>query len=752
MFKIPFGVIKVAIIKKITKLKNMGVYADFSWATGFPEFKDYNVIYGWNGTGKTTLSKLLGTLNSGSHPDFPLLEYQIQDSASGTHSHGTAFPTSVRVFSSDFIADHLDFESLSSKTITVVMGKENKDALKAIADDEAELSIVREDLRVKRVEKDSKDKERGQEFTSIAKVIGQMRLGGVSRTYDKRHAEQAFSKLSKKELLDDDTLTKLRNSVEQTSLPTQTKPSLGNILKDLSSVVDEASTLLSKTVEASVIQRLKDNADISDWVEEGVRIHDTHKSDNCEFCGKPLDATRLTKLTAHFNKADAKLKSDVDDLANRLVVIYGMVKSVEAVDKMNIYQELRDDYATKLKVVLDERDRLVEAIKAFGEQIRAKKQHTTEEIAIKETPDATMLVKAIAELNEVIDSHNEKTNNFVDQQKRDGEKIERHHLSTVYDKVIKLGTQIKNLEGDIDILVNGDAKNAGEKKLVARIAENKTKVSSSHKACDLLNVSLKKFLGHDEITFEVNDDDTGYKLLRRGDPAKSLSEGERTAIAFVFFVTQLQDDSFDPATGIIVVDDPVSSLDANSQFQAFSFLKEATKNASQLFIFTHNFEFLKLVTNWVKNAHRSEGLFMIKNTFSETDGSRTAYLDKLDKALEEFESEYHYLFNIAYKYKDDGTIENAYKMPNIARKLLDTFLMFRVPKNVSPYKRLEEIKYDEQKKSAIYKFSNDQSHITGSGFDPSLVPEAKNCIKDLLDMIKAVDPEHYRYLEETVSQ
>jgi wobble nucleotide-excising tRNase len=142
---------------------------------------------------------------------------------------------------------------------------------------------------------------------------------------------------------------------------------------------------------------------------------------------------------------------------------------------------------------------------------------------------------------------------------------------------------------------------------------------------------------------------------------------------------------------------------------------------------------------------------MIKNNFSETDGSRTAYLDRLDKALEEFESEYHYLFNIAYKYKDDGTIENAYKMPNIARKLLDTFLMFRVPKNVSPYKRLEEIKYDEQKKSAIYKFSNDQSHITGSGFDPSLVPEAKNCIKDLLDMMKAVDPEHYKYLEETVS-
>lgn len=194
----------------------------------------------------------------------------------------------------------------------------------------------------------------------------------------------------------------------------------------------------------------------------------------------------------------------------------------------------------------------------------------------------------------------------------------------------------------------------------------------------------------------------------------------------------------------------MSSLDANSQFQAFSFLKEATKDASQLFILTHNFDFLKLVLNWVTSFRRNCSLFMIKNTFSEDDGSRTASLAKLDKALEDFESEYHYLFNIAYKYKDDGTIENAYKMPNIARKLLDNFLMFRVPRNESTYKRLQELRYDGEKKTAIYKFTNDQSHITGSGFDPSLVPETKKCVADLLDMIKSVDPDHFKYLEEGV--
>lgn len=72
----------------------------------------------------------------------------------------------------------------------------------------------------------------------------------------------------------------------------------------------------------------------------------------------------------------------------------------------------------------------------------------------------------------------------------------------------------------------------------------------------------------------------------------------------------------------------------------------------------------------------------------------------------------------------------------------------RAPGFIYTLSRPQEMNYDEEKKASIYKFANDQSHITGSGFDPSLVPEAKNCVTDLLDMIKAVDPDHFKYLEE----
>jgi len=96
-------------LKKITKINRLGVFNNFTWPSGLAEFKQYNVIYGWNGTGKTTLSKLFSTLNSGDNPEFPDLEYAISDNEGNSYSQGNPFTTSVRVFNRDYISDNVDF-------------------------------------------------------------------------------------------------------------------------------------------------------------------------------------------------------------------------------------------------------------------------------------------------------------------------------------------------------------------------------------------------------------------------------------------------------------------------------------------------------------------------------------------------------------------------------------------------------------------------------------------------------------------
>ena len=60
--------------------------------------------------------------------------------------------------------------------------------------------------------------------------------------------------------------------------------------------------------------------------------------------------------------------------------------------------------------------------------------------------------------------------------------------------------------------------------------------------------------------------------------------------------------------------------------------------------------------------------------------------------------------------------------------------------------------FDEIKKTAIYKFTNDQSHITGGGFDPSLVPETQKNVKYLLEMMDATFPEHFDILKQSITE
>ncbi|WP_419652950.1 AAA family ATPase, partial [Thiolapillus sp.] len=68
-------------------------------------------------------------------------------------------------------------------------------------------------------------------------------------------------------------------------------------------------------------------------------------------------------------------------------------------------------------------------------------------------------------------------------------------------------------------------------------------------------------------------------------------------MAFLYFLKTLEDKDFDVSKGVVLIDDPVSSLDANALFSAFGYMKVHTKDCHQLFILTHNFSFFRQVKN-----------------------------------------------------------------------------------------------------------------------------------------------------------
>jgi len=243
-----------------------------------------------------------------------------------------------------------------------------------------------------------------------------------------------------------------------------------------------------------------------------------------------------------------------------------------------------------------------------------------------------------------------------------------------------------------------------------------------------------------------------------------LSEGEKTAIAFMYFLKSLSDTSFDLPESIVVIDDPISSLDSNSLFSAFGFMRDRSEGARQLFVLTHNFSFFRQVRKWFHQMpdqgkkdldKRPARFFMLE--CRQSNGERCATLATLDPLLEEYDTEYHYLFSklyeVAFTVSSGGPLESFYGKPNMARRLMEAFLEFRMPGRAGFSSRFRSLPVDNAKKNRVLPFLHTYSHLArvpAPEHDPSALVETPAVLRDLFSIIEELDPLHYRGMCELI--
>ena len=270
----------------------------------------------------------------------------------------------------------------------------------------------------------------------------------------------------------------------------------------------------------------------------------------------------------------------------------------------------------------------------------------------------------VDELNDVIKRHNGKSDNFAEEVKKARVKLEDSCVAETLAEVIEKESRIENLKKERQKI------DADVERINTNIINLERNIVEHRRPADELNKDLTAYLDRNELQFETKEN--GYQITRNGVTADAISEGEKTAIAFLYFLKSLKDKNFDLPNGLVVIDDPVSSLDANSLFHAFGFMKERTKEVGQLFIFTHNFCFFRQVKNWFnyinkykKKLHKEANFYMLQ--CEGNGGSRCAKITMLDRLLLDYESEYHYLFSLVYRGANSTNeeLELFYHLPNI---------------------------------------------------------------------------------------
>lgn len=741
-------------ITKIVKLKGCATFRDFNWPEELQEFRKYNLLYGWNGSGKTTISNIFRSLEKQQSPNASEVQMVFGGELVKSSNFSDFSDPQIRVFNRDFIRENIVFDEANLPPV-FVLGKENIEDQGNLESAQAELAEVRRNLptirdNAKRLSDDFKNFQ-----TEQARAIKDALFSsGIKfyRDYDKRNFVDRVGDLLKNEraqatALTDQKRRELTDQINQKPLEPLAKiPEWSDLPM---SFLNRVESLLGESVVARVLEELRNKPILADWVEKGLKLHEEGDRSTCKFCGQVMPVARITELEGHFNDA-------VDNLKSRISQLVKIVKQAKDSVSRNPYPEIRlypnfqREYLEAVGSLLGESQAILSDFDLLIQILMRKEANPFEPIEFSGLISRNLV--SIHKINTIIQAHNDQTNKLSEQKLKACEELERSYVSA----------KLKEFQKKESLSEEADKRkveaNDREKNLVSLIKDIKKRLHEHRTSAEGLNKDLKGYLGHDELQLDVHE--TGYRITRSSEIATHLSEGERTAIALLYFLKSLEASSLELKNSIVVLDDPVSSLDERALFSAFSFIQNRTDQVGQIFILTHNFVFFRLVKRWMSgkiknkwktNEEKKYSFYMVNCRVA--NATRFSTIAQLDPLLENYESDYQFIFSKVYEAVHEPintSLESNYHMPNMSRRLLESFLSFRYPQIKENFMELlKATKYEPQKLQKIYSFCHKFSHadrIPGTEHDPNILSETRDVLADILDLMRTTDQGHFEGL------
>jgi len=733
------------MITKIS-LKNAATYGEEE--TVIDSLKKINFFYGGNGSGKTTITKVISDVSN--HPGCHI-EWENNR------------PLKTIVFNEDFVKEN--FSQPDSLKGIFTLGADAKETENKIQTKKTEIDTFAEKIDALQQTLTRKLTEKEQEENSF-----KTKCWNIKKKYDGEFKDTFTGTRNSEEKFKDKIIEEFsHNTDELRDFEYLRNHSQIVFKKDLQKIdnVDLFAVDDFEDIEKNEITKIKiigkQDVDIAkmihklqnhDWVKQGKTFYDKNYDEAanayiCPFCQRPTDESFQKQLEDYFDEAYSK---NMDRLTNLITSYKEMETSI--VNYFNGLSEKKNDYLiNKAQEIEFEKQIILQSIKNNLQLLEKKEDNPSISVELEAVTDKIKSVnKIIVSVNKEIDKHNAITEN----QKEEQEKLKSlvwkfitNELQTDYDNYIANISDIEKAINSLDDNIrNNEIKINDIKK---EIGELEKQIKSIKPTIDSINKILSSS-GFYNFFLEPTEDEKHYIIVRPdGSTAKkTLSEGERSFIVFLYFYHLLEgvlnvEDNINEDR-IVIIDDPVSSLDSEVLFIVSTLIKQILVNVrndegsiKQIFVLTHNTYFFKevsFISSRDSNQRRNDTIYFVVR--------KIGGLSTIDNyEFNPIKTTYHLLWQEIKKNDID-----CVTLQNSMRRIIEYY--FRILGGLDDDKIIENFSNKEEKIicRSLLSWINEGSHEVFDDINFSMTVENRELYKQVFKRIFEIEKQinHYNLM------
>ena len=451
--------------------------------------------------------------------------------------------------------------------------------------------------------------------------------------------------------------------------------------------VKDINELLGLCVEeksAIVVESNKER----EYLKKGLDLH--KPGDKCKFCGNTVSEVRYTAIKNYFDADEVKaISSRLDCLKEHVKNYITKLRTID-LDFNNVDALFKDKIQNNTLLLKGEVSKALDGFQAIQNALEKKNPfQIVEPIYIDK---AIVFDTLINKINTDIEGFNSLQENLQEEQNEAKQKLRLHHIAInlsdneylqITEKLTAANHEREVLENDINNIKSNIIKIEGD---VSNIDNEISKLISQTQSTERLVININKKLKditNFSLVLQCNDDIEYYEVMNRNGDIRAidqLSTGEKNLIAFLYFIESLETEENRQQRKIIVFDDPMNSNDDTVQYFILEELNKIMKkynreDSSGIFVLlTHNLFFYQgLIHDIINSRNLDVNPYEKSNFYKLVKVEDIVDVYQINKKSDDFLNTYDGLwYELALLY----SIDKPRMMLNPIRRIVETFIIF----------------------------------------------------------------------------